>query len=90
MSMRKRLSVSSSRSDSSFVFSTTPNAESEEWVAAWRSVQAKGMCSTATCPQRSVTMELDIIDSPVVTVDAETSVEDACEVSACFTLRSAG
>ncbi|RPD60225.1 hypothetical protein L226DRAFT_494102 [Lentinus tigrinus ALCF2SS1-7] len=63
MSMRKRLSVSSTRSESPLVFATTPNAESEEWVSAWKAVPAK-----------------DIIDSPVVTVDAETTVEDACEL----------
>ncbi|KAI0690818.1 hypothetical protein C8T65DRAFT_721186 [Cerioporus squamosus] len=62
MSMRKRLSVSSTRSESPLVFATAPNADSEEWVAAWKAVLAK-----------------DIIDSPVVAVDAETSVEDACE-----------
>ncbi|TFK87552.1 hypothetical protein K466DRAFT_662933 [Polyporus arcularius HHB13444] len=62
MSMRKRLSVSSPRSESPLVFATTPNADSEEWVSAWKAVLAK-----------------DVIDSPVVAVDAETSVEDACE-----------
>ncbi|EIW54799.1 uncharacterized protein TRAVEDRAFT_73904 [Trametes versicolor FP-101664 SS1] len=63
MSMRKRLSVSSTRSESPLVFATTPNADSEEWVAAWKQILAQ-----------------DIIDSPVVAVDAETSVEEACEV----------
>ncbi|KAH9848714.1 hypothetical protein C2E23DRAFT_871030 [Lenzites betulinus] len=63
MSMRKRLSVSSTRSESPLVLSATPNPDSEEWVAAWKQVLAK-----------------DIIDSPVVAVDAETSVEEACEI----------
>ncbi|KAI0628604.1 hypothetical protein C8Q77DRAFT_1162019 [Trametes polyzona] len=63
MSMRKRLSVSSTRSESPLVFSPTPNAESEEWLSAWKQVMAQ-----------------DLIDSPVVAVDAETSVEEACEV----------
>ncbi|KAI0760611.1 hypothetical protein C8Q74DRAFT_242298 [Fomes fomentarius] len=63
MSMRKRMSISSTRSESPLVFSTTPNAESEQWVSAWKSVLAK-----------------DIIDSPVVAVDAEMTVEDACEL----------
>ncbi|KAI0717069.1 hypothetical protein C8Q76DRAFT_616418 [Earliella scabrosa] len=61
MSMRKRLSVSSTRSESPLV--TAPNADSEEWVAAWKGVLAK-----------------DIVDSPVVAVDAEATVEDACEL----------
>ncbi|KAI0365810.1 hypothetical protein BV20DRAFT_1046551 [Pilatotrama ljubarskyi] len=63
MSLRKRLSVSSVRSDSPLVFTAAPNADSEEWVNAWKQILAK-----------------DIIDSPVVAVDAETSVEEACEV----------
>ncbi|EJF56777.1 hypothetical protein DICSQDRAFT_140907 [Dichomitus squalens LYAD-421 SS1] len=63
MATRKRVSVSSVRSESPLVLQTAPNTDSEEWVAAWRAVLAK-----------------DIIDSPVVSVDAETSVEDACEL----------
>ncbi|KAI0765872.1 hypothetical protein BD413DRAFT_159418 [Trametes elegans] len=65
MSLRKRLSVSSTgtRCESPLMFATTPNAESEEWVTAWKQVLAK-----------------DIIDSPVEAVDAEVSVEEACEV----------
>ncbi|KAI1785952.1 hypothetical protein LXA43DRAFT_898843 [Ganoderma leucocontextum] len=63
MSTRKRMSVSSIRSESPLVFQTAPNADSEEWVAAWKDVLAK-----------------DVIDSPLVAVDAETSVEDACEL----------
>ncbi|KAH9916953.1 uncharacterized protein BXZ73DRAFT_53489 [Epithele typhae] len=60
---RRRVSVSSTRSDSPLVFATAPNADSEAWLAEWKAVLAK-----------------DIIDSPVVTVDADTSVEDACEL----------
>ncbi|KAM5543539.1 hypothetical protein V8D89_002790 [Ganoderma adspersum] len=63
MSTRKRMSVSSIRSESPLVFQAAPNADSEEWVAAWKDVLAK-----------------DVIDSPVVAVDAGTSVEDACEL----------
>ncbi|PIL23203.1 hypothetical protein GSI_14512 [Ganoderma sinense ZZ0214-1] len=63
MSTRKRMSVSSIRSESSLVFQAAPNADSEGWVAAWKDVLAK-----------------DVIDSPLVAVDAGTSVEDACEL----------
>ncbi|OCH89284.1 hypothetical protein OBBRIDRAFT_29150 [Obba rivulosa] len=65
MSLRKRLSMSSTstRSESPLVFSAAPNADSEEWVKAWRQILAR-----------------DLIDSPVVTIDAETSVEDACDM----------
>ncbi|CDO71040.1 hypothetical protein BN946_scf184844.g44 [Trametes cinnabarina] len=59
---RRRLSVSSTRSDSPTVFTVVPKADSEEWVSAWKQVLAK-----------------ELIDSPVVEVDADTSVEDACE-----------
>ncbi|KAI0754153.1 hypothetical protein C8Q80DRAFT_1137196 [Daedaleopsis nitida] len=76
MSMRKRLSVSSPRAESPLVFSTTPNADSEEWVSAWKGVLAK-----------------DIIDCPVVVIDADTSVEDACELllsrdAACLAVKA--
>ena len=36
------MSVSSIRSESPLVFQAAPNADSEEWVAAWRDVLAKG------------------------------------------------
>ena len=36
------MSVSSIRSESPLVFQAAPNAVSEEWVAAWRDVLAKG------------------------------------------------
>ncbi|KAI0331780.1 hypothetical protein GY45DRAFT_1321872 [Cubamyces sp. BRFM 1775] len=63
MSLRKRLSVSSTRSDSPVVLTTVSNVDSGEWVSVWRQTLAQ-----------------DLIDSPVVAIDAETSVEDACEV----------
>ena len=36
------MSVSSIRSESPLVFQAAPNADSEEWVAAWKDVLAKG------------------------------------------------
>ena len=36
------MSVSSIRSESPLVFQAAPNADSEEWVAAWRDVLTKG------------------------------------------------
>ncbi|KZT07022.1 CBS-domain-containing protein [Laetiporus sulphureus 93-53] len=63
MSLRKRMSISSTRSESPLVYATAPNAEVEEWTKAWQQVFAR-----------------DLIDSPVVTVDADTTVEDACEL----------
>ena len=44
MSLRKRMSVSStsSRSDSPLAFTTAPNVDAEEWVKAWGQVLARG------------------------------------------------
>ncbi|OSX61284.1 hypothetical protein POSPLADRAFT_1146409 [Postia placenta MAD-698-R-SB12] len=65
MSLRKRLSASStsSRSESPLVFAAAPNSDSDHWVGAWQQVLAR-----------------DLIDSPVVAVDADTTVEDACDL----------
>ncbi|EPS98233.1 hypothetical protein FOMPIDRAFT_1024693 [Fomitopsis schrenkii] len=65
MSLRKRMSVSStsSRSESPLAFATAPNVDAEEWVKAWRQVPAR-----------------DLIDLPVVTIEADTTVEDACDL----------
>ena len=38
------MSISSTRSESPLVFSTASSADSDAWVAAWKEVQAKGMC----------------------------------------------
>ncbi|KAI0070841.1 hypothetical protein K474DRAFT_1607926 [Panus rudis PR-1116 ss-1] len=63
MSVGRKLSASSIRSESPFVFAAVPNAEADEWTKTWQTVFAR-----------------DLIDSPVVAVDAETTVEDACEL----------
>ncbi|KAL6298205.1 hypothetical protein BKA93DRAFT_744603 [Sparassis latifolia] len=63
MSLRKRVSVSSTRSSSPLVSVIAPTADSEEWVKTWQQVLAR-----------------DLIDCPVVGVDSDTSVEDACDL----------
>ncbi|PSR76577.1 hypothetical protein PHLCEN_2v8335 [Hermanssonia centrifuga] len=63
MAHRKRVSMSSTRSASPLVLSSSPNPEAEEWVRTWEKVEAR-----------------ELIDSPVVSVAAETSVEEACEL----------
>lgn len=67
MSLNKRMSVSSTRSGRSQSplarFVVAPNAESEEWVNAWKGALAQ-----------------DLVDCPIVDVDAETTVEEACEL----------
>ncbi|KAH8073378.1 hypothetical protein BXZ70DRAFT_1068979 [Cristinia sonorae] len=63
MSLGKRLSVSSIRSNSPLSFAAAPNADAEGWTKTWSETLAK-----------------DLIDCPVVSVDAETTVEEACEI----------
>ncbi|TCD66085.1 Protein sds23 [Steccherinum ochraceum] len=63
MSLGKRLSVSSIRSESPLAFAAAPNADAEEWTKAW-----------------SQTLARELIDCPVVSVDADTTVEEACEL----------
>jgi CBS domain-containing protein len=56
------MSFCSTSSDAPVVV-TTSDADSEEWIKAWKEVNAR-----------------DLIDSPdIFSVDAETSVEDACD-----------
>ena len=75
------MSSTGTRCESPLVFATTPNAESEEWVAAWKQVLAKGAWRVALLASRNAdARRSDIIDSPVEAVDAEVSVEEACEV----------
>lgn len=53
--------------------------EVEVWVTSWRAVFARGKSVTFQVPVY-IWNETDLIDSRVVSVDAETSVEEACEV----------
>ncbi|KAI0726525.1 hypothetical protein C8Q72DRAFT_845797 [Fomitopsis betulina] len=78
MSLRKRMSVSStsSRSESPLAFATAPNVDAEEWLKTWEQVLAR-----------------DLIDLPIVVIDAETTVEDACDLLlskdiACLAVKS--
>ncbi|CCM06016.1 uncharacterized protein FIBRA_08260 [Fibroporia radiculosa] len=82
MSLRKRLSISSTRSESPLVFAVASNADSEEWLKAWQCVFARGNSDlNFFIRERSgrLILAADLIDSPVVAVDAETTVEDACD-----------
>ncbi|KAI0320593.1 hypothetical protein OF83DRAFT_1212089 [Amylostereum chailletii] len=67
-SLRKRVSVSSTRSGRSPSpllprFAVAPNDESEEWVKSWETTMAR-----------------DLVDSAVVEVDHDMAVEGACEL----------
>ena len=87
MAHMRRASVSSThrnRSESPLVFLAASNADTDEWVKAWKLVTAHGTnhsrqyvsCiwtgSDATPP--------DLVESPVVAIDADKSVEVACDV----------
>ena len=86
------MSISSTRSESPLVFSPTPNAESEEWLSAWKQVMAQGkpLFETLRVAGHRADRRIDLIDSPVVAVDAETSVEEACEVSVMYEYARSG
>lgn len=53
------MSISSTRSESPLVFLTTPNAESVQWVSAWKSVLAKG--ASVVVPVRSGNAGLEFV-----------------------------
>lgn len=84
----RRASVSSTlsnRSASPLVFVAASNADTDEWVKAWKKVTVQGTdhMSHAAClsfldwfPHIS----LDLVESPVVAIDADESVEAACDV----------
>lgn len=84
MSNSKRLSQSSWRERlpllSSFI--SVSDDDAQEWLTKWRTVFARGMqvifmpfYSRCSCGWP------DLIDSRMVSVDADTSVEEACDVS---------
>ena len=82
-----------------------PNTESEEWVRDWEDTMARGaslsvLCCASTCSVLTdsalwmmVLYRADLIEHPVVEVEATMTVEDACDVSGtCFemSLRASG
>lgn len=64
--------------------------EIEEWVTTWRTVFARGALLTRLITAFNISLMncalTDLIDSRIVSVDAETSVEDACEVRYLYAL----
>lgn len=79
MSHTKRLSQSltASWSFGQFVYPTTE--ESQSWLESWKVVLARGKHFSLTMWTLSEN-SADLIDSRVVAIDADASVEDACEV----------
>lgn len=84
----RRASVSSThrnRSVSPLVFVAASNADTDEWVKAWKQVTVQGTdnASRTACLCiwiGSDAISLDLVESPVVAVDADESVEVACDV----------
>lgn len=65
---------------SPMVFASGSNPETEQWVKTWEQVPAKGKHHRFRSTQVLTVGYAELIDSPVITVDANTSVEEACEV----------
>ena len=62
------------------VFAAGPNPDTEQWVKTWEQVAARGKHPRSRSTQVLTAGYAELIDSPVITVEANTSVEDACEV----------
>jgi hypothetical protein len=78
-------STFSNRSASPLVFVAASNADTDEWVKAWKQVTVQGTdhMSHAACPSFSdwfPHISPDLVESPVVAIDADESVEVACDV----------
>jgi len=73
--------------DAQLPASVNPSVEEvEEWVKAWSGVFARGCVPMVFMMFVSVlTMVTDLIDSRIVSVESETSVEDACDVGSFAT-----
>ena len=62
-------------------FITAPATDSQEWIKDWKGVLARGEWNVLAITDSDDSIEADLIDTRLVSVDAETSVEDACDVS---------
>lgn len=72
--------MSSTRSESPLAFAAAPNADALDWTKAWSQTLAKGASHIASHNSTLLTNVAELIDCPVVSVDADTTVEEACEV----------
>jgi len=83
----KRMSVSSihsrrSSSPASLRFTTVPNAETEEWVHVWESTTVQGACTRfESITNQPTSVPTELVESPVVAVEGEIAVEEACDVN---------
>ena len=84
----RRASVSSThrnRSASPLVFVAASNADTDEWVKAWKQVTVQGTDNASRTARLCIwigsdAIPLDLVESPVVAVNADESVEVACDV----------
>jgi hypothetical protein len=60
---------------------TAPAADSEGWLKDWKGVLARGESTLFSTGAGDDLIRPDLIDTRIVSVDAETSVEDACDAS---------
>ena len=88
MAHMRRASVSSTlsnRSVSPLVFVAASNADTDEWVKAWKRVTTQGTDHMSHTPRLLFSdcfphILPDLVESPVVAIDADESVEVACDV----------
>jgi hypothetical protein len=76
----KRLSM---RSESPLVV-TAPIIDSEEWIKAWKEVNAQGVFLKFKHEYLRLDSSDLIVSPSIFSVDAETSVEEACDVRTVF------
>ena len=69
---------------SPLIFVAASNADTDEWVKAWKVVTAHGTDHVSQHVSRiridADAISPDLVESPVVTINADESVEVACDV----------
>lgn len=83
MTTSRRLSVSVTGSWKNAYVPTNPSEDDvKQWLNAWQDVFARGMHLSNDSSYPSLNVTIDLIDCRIVSVDSETSVEEACDVRA--------
>lgn len=68
--------------------SAVPGPEAGKWVESWTHIHARGGSLPMSPSSASLTFaDVDLIDSRIVAVDADCTVEDACDASLTLGLR---
>lgn len=92
---RASISVAHPRSptgrDSPFILqSGLPGPAAEKWVGSWAHVHARSRSLSVSPSNTLLTADTALIDSRIVAVDADCTVEDACDASLTLILRYPG